>query len=158
MSYSVVNCKTADFSNSDHSAIIANVDIQKMVAKKQKRISRDLRKLRSNPAKFLVELAKIDWNKLEEGFSSEPFKCSECDLKVQHETVINKEKPFNCSHCKSEFMEISDLKKHECDKPLNCSRCDMRFKNEIEMKLLTWGVMNHSTVHVVTRHLKISSS
>ena len=63
---SIINNKTIKVTYSDHSAILADVATSKQKAKKQKVTRRDLRKLRSNPAKFCEELSKIDWAQITE--------------------------------------------------------------------------------------------
>ena len=57
----IINSKRVDVTFSDHSAILADIATSKEKVKKLKITSRDLRKLRSNPGKYLEELAKIDW-------------------------------------------------------------------------------------------------
>ena len=61
---SVVNWKNVEVTFSDHSLIIAELALVKQKIKKQQRFSRDLRKIRRNPQRFLIELAKIDWARL----------------------------------------------------------------------------------------------
>ena len=47
---------------SDHSAIVVDIETKLTKNKGQKIVSRDMRKLRSNPGKFVVELSKVDWS------------------------------------------------------------------------------------------------
>ena len=52
---------------SDHSAVIIDVNTNLKKAKRIKRTTRDMRKLRANPNKFVEELRKIDWTCINSG-------------------------------------------------------------------------------------------
>ena len=63
---SIINNKKLDITFSDHSVILTDIATSKQQVRKQKIISRDMRKLRSNPEKFRQELSQIDWSKITE--------------------------------------------------------------------------------------------
>merc|ERR1712203_396743 len=58
---SITNHKKIDITYSDHSAIYIDIQARKQKVKNQQRISRDMRKLRSNPDRYRQELAKGNW-------------------------------------------------------------------------------------------------
>ena len=81
--------------------------------------------MRSNPKKFLIELAKVDWAKITEKVNQGPFKCSECEEK--------EEQTFRCSHCDKKFANSDILQElariHAPGLPFKCSNCDEEFNS-----------------------------
>ena len=79
------SCYKIPISYSDHSAICVNVNLSMKISKlKDQTISRDLRKLRSNPQFFLNRLSNVDWSilvnivgvdEMEEFWTTEINKC-----------------------------------------------------------------------------------
>ena len=110
----IANHKTVDVGFSDHSAIVADIAIVKQKVKKQKRVSRDMRKIRSNPERFLFELAKIDWAQITEISTDKPFNCHVCEKNFgdlrQHESIHTKDNSVNTLlHLDSAlFLKFSD--------------------------------------------------
>ena len=63
--------ETFDVTFSDHSAIFVDISVDMKKVKKQKWISRDMRKLRANPHKLVIELNKVDWEFITDSSSND---------------------------------------------------------------------------------------
>ena len=63
----IVDNKKVEVGFSDHSAVIIDINTNLKKAKRMKRNTRDMRKLRANPNKFVEELRKIDWTCITSG-------------------------------------------------------------------------------------------
>ena len=63
----IVDSKKVEVGFSDHSAVIIDINTNLKKAKRMKRNTRDMRKLRANPNKFVEELRKIDWTYITSG-------------------------------------------------------------------------------------------
>ena len=58
----VITTEKISIQFSDHSAITTDIETKLTKTRKPKIVSRDMRKLRSNPGKFVDELFKVDWS------------------------------------------------------------------------------------------------